>query len=246
MYLCIDMGSTFTKVALYNKKLKQVYFWREKSIEPDIIKIASALTFEKTIISSTSPEIGISLVAAFQSRFKIDATLISSNIKLNFKINMPNPEELGADLIANSAAAVKYFNGHNTLVIDCGTATTMTIVDSDSIFQGGLIMPGLNALQMSFKNRFPELTQKLDAEKIAYLYPGNLLQNTTEGAVNAGLAAIFYGAIADNLTKFKSKYTNLKVIATGGNCHKCQIIKEIDLISPEFTFLGMLEIGAHS
>ena len=45
---------------------------------------------------------------------------------------------------------MKQFPAKPLLVIDVGTAMTFDVVDSEGFHQGGLIMPGLQALRASF------------------------------------------------------------------------------------------------
>lgn len=245
MYLCIDIGSSFTKAGFVSDTLEVENFYRYKNSEK--FTLPSFLKCDKIMISSVNPEKLEEVRKVLKESSDLMPFIIDSNINLNFQINMKEPETLGADLIANSAAAAHYFPKYPTLVIDLGTAITFTIVDivnGNHVFEGGMILPGLSSMENAFRDRFPTLTEDLNADDMPKYYPDNLLNSTTSGAVNAGLATMFYSPIMDNIAKFREQYPNLKVIITGGDTNQCQHIAGIDLASPNFTLQGMVVLGA--
>lgn len=69
--------------------------------------------------------------------------LISSRLKaLGVKVRYATPETLGGDRLASASAAYAAFGGP-VIVVDFGTATTLTVVDGDGGLVGGMIAPGL-------------------------------------------------------------------------------------------------------
>ncbi|HBA48901.1 MAG TPA: pantothenate kinase, partial [Lachnospiraceae bacterium] len=56
-------------------------------------------------------------------------------------ILMDNPAQVGADLIVNAVAGLQYY-GAPIIMIDMGTATTISVVDERKNYIGGMILPG--------------------------------------------------------------------------------------------------------
>jgi len=103
------------------------------------------------------------------------------NSGLTFAVN--SPEEMGTDRIAAAVGACELYKPP-VAVIDFGTATTITVVDEDSRYIGGAIMPGLGLMNEA-------LDKGTDAlRKIAFEAPVSALGKDTSGSIRSGL---FYG-----------------------------------------------------
>jgi type III pantothenate kinase len=68
--------------------------------------------------------------------------LISTRLKLPLKVRYSTPETLGGDRLASASAAYVSLGGP-VVVVDFGTATTLTVVDGGGALLGGMIAPGL-------------------------------------------------------------------------------------------------------
>jgi type III pantothenate kinase len=71
---------------------------------------------------------------------------VGPGVKTGFSIKLDDPSDLGADLAANTAGAISKV-GAPCIIIDFGTATTVSVIDERGAFAGCSIMPGV---QMSF------------------------------------------------------------------------------------------------
>ena len=98
--------------------------------------------FEGAIISSVVPEITEPLRQAVKKLAGVDPVVVGPGIKTGLNIRIDDPSSIGADLITGSVGAVSQY-GAPVIVIDIGTATTITIVDKDNAFRGGAIIPGV-------------------------------------------------------------------------------------------------------
>lgn len=67
---------------------------------------------------------------------------VNYSLRTGLDFSVESPEKLGCDRIANCAAAVSSYP-LPAVVIDFGTATTISVIGSDSVFIGGIIAPGL-------------------------------------------------------------------------------------------------------
>jgi type III pantothenate kinase len=70
------------------------------------------------------------------------AMIVGPGIRTGLNIKMDNPSSVGADLITGAVAAIASYP-LPCIIIDMGTATTVTVVDAKGRYIGGAIMPGV-------------------------------------------------------------------------------------------------------
>lgn len=130
------------------------------------------------------------------------------NSGVTFAVN--NPEEMGTDRIADAVGACGFYKPP-LAVIDCGTATTITVVDEDARCIGGAIMPGLGLMNET-------LGKGTDAlRKIALEAPVSALGKDTSGCIRSGLFYGTAGAVERILSEIEGATKGeFKVILTGG------------------------------
>ena len=98
----------------------------------------------------------------------------------------PSPEQLGSDRWAALIAAWHRI-GKSTLVINCGTATTIDALSDNGEFLGGLILPGIALMQSSVVATAARLQQSTG--KYA-AFPVNTADALWSGALQATCGAI--------------------------------------------------------
>lgn len=103
-------------------------------------------------------------------------------------IHYDPPESLGADRIANALAACDLF-GTPVLVVDCGTATTLTLVDASGALAGGAIAPGLTPSIDALRQHTPHLPP------IEVEIPPSPLGQTTVHSLQSGVVLGHAGMI---------------------------------------------------
>jgi type III pantothenate kinase len=85
------------------------------------------------------------LADAVRSLWDMDTEFVGSTRECcGLHNSYDNPEKLGVDRWMAVLGASTVTN-RAYIVIDCGTATTIDLVDCDRVFRGGLIMPGVDA-----------------------------------------------------------------------------------------------------
>ena len=67
-----------------------------------------------------------------------------------------DPAQLGVDRWLALVAARRLADGP-VVVVDCGTAITMDLLDEAGVFRGGMIIPGRRILESAFSTRVPYL-----------------------------------------------------------------------------------------
>ena len=162
-------------------------------------------------------------------------TVVSHRLDLPITIEIEQPEQVGADRIANAAAGFHKFSGP-LIIVDFGTATTFDIVNADGGYIGGVIIPG------------PETSLEQLAKKAARLFevriepPDSVVGKSTAGALKSGL---FYGTVGqvDFIIEKIIEETNFQactIIATGGLAKGIEkFSKHIGFIEPTLTLVGL-------
>ena len=248
MILCLDVGNTHFYGGVFQEEKLLMQFrypstfdctsdqlgvflkgiLRENDIDPNLIAYTS--------VSSVVPSLDYSIRACFLKYFSIEPLFLKIGLKTGLRILYKNPQEIGSDRIANAVAAAYQFPQKNIIVIDLGTATTFDIISSESIYLGGVIMPGIN-LAMKTLN---ENTAKLPP--VTIVKSQSVIGQTTIANIQAGL---FYGnlgafnEIVGRITTEAFKNKEVIVIGTGGFSHLFEDEKIFTTIIPDLVLQGL-------
>lgn len=68
--------------------------------------------------------------------------IITPGIHTGFGIRIKDPAQLGSDIVANTAASLR-LSAPPFVILDMGTATTLTVIDEHTDIIGTIIMPGV-------------------------------------------------------------------------------------------------------
>lgn len=234
--LLIDNSNSRTKFALSNNTLLP---WRHTIETSDLTTdsvhhLLKGINYTKAVICSVVPE----KLELLQATLDSPVHNISSKSEMNIGISYPYPEEIGADRLANGAAAFEKY-GAPTIVIDSGTAVTFDVIEQPNLYAGGVIAPGLNLLT----NYFAEKTALLP--KIDLYEPKSYIGKSTTEAMNIGAIAGFRGLIREILAGLIDELPDKpQVVATGGDAALLfKGIEEIDCVDPSLTLEGVMKIG---
>lgn len=190
--------------------------------------------FTGAIISSVVPPLNNIIVTAIKKFFNIDALIVGPGLKTGINIRMDNPASVGSDLIVNAVAGLKKY-GSPLIMIDMGTATTISVLDENKNYIGGTIMPGVRVSLDSLVNRTSQLP------KIALEAPQSVIGKNTVDCMKSGIimgqAASMDGMI-DRVWK-ELGYTTT-VVATGGLAPRIipNCVHDI-IIDDELTLVGL-------
>ena len=186
---------------------------------------------EGAVISSVVPHLSDVLKLAAGRVTGKEPLIVGPGVKNGLSIRIDNPAQLGSDLVVAAVASIHDYPVPQ-IIIDMGTATTMSAIDGNKNFLGGAIIPGtivaLNALS-SGTSQLPTIS--LDAPKHAI--GTNTVDCMKSGAVLAAASMIdgMVERIRDELGDPQAA-----VIATGGISRfiipycKTQIICDDDLM----------------
>lgn len=206
MNLCIDIGNSNTKLALFKgQELKDVFYSIDKFDE-----FLYRRRVKKVIISKTGAN---SLIEDTLNNRKIPYVLLSHKLNFPITIQYKTPHTLGADRIAGSVEAASLFPGKNVLKIDFGTCVTYDFINADAEYLGGAISPGL---MMRFKalNNF---TANLPLIDPLQHHNFDLIGNDTISSILSGVMNGMIAEIDGIISSYESRFDGLQVVATGGD-----------------------------
>ena len=147
---------------------------------------------EGGIISSVVPYLQTVLPQAVKILTGIDILVVGPDMDTGLDIRTDNPKAVGSDLIVGAVAARAKYK-LPIAIVDMGTATTMTVIDENGSYIGGMIMPGLwvsvNALS-SLAAQLPNI----DLTGKANVLGTNTVDSMRSGAL-IGCAAMLDGII---------------------------------------------------
>jgi type III pantothenate kinase len=187
----------------------------------------------RVIIASVVPKATAALIQAL-SPWCADPRVLDHAMAPALLRGLPHPEHIGADRIANAAAAW-HLTGLPTAVTDFGTATTITVVGSGPRLLGGAILPGLDLMNRALAGGTAKLPPiPLEAPSVA-------LAKETIGAIQSGILLGSAGAVETLLRRFEDELgTELSIIVTGGHGElMSSLIGRKHMLHPVLTLLGL-------
>lgn len=249
MLLVIDIGNTNTSIGIYEKdalintiRLSSDIKKTEDEYGINLLTILNhnkiLSKIEGAIISSVVPQLLETYNEAIKKYLSIKPVNLSYKSTLPINLSLQNNKEIGADRIANAAAA-KILYKLPAIVIDFGTATTFDIIDKNSNFVGGIIAPGLKIQAKSLS----QFTSKLPKLKIEA--PNSAIGKDTISAMLSGIVlgqeCMIEGMIKKCESELNQKAT---IIATGGFSKVIMknMEKIIDYTDENLTLFGLKEL----
>jgi type III pantothenate kinase len=221
--LAVDIGNTNTVLGLLDGRDVR-HHWRistdsgrtadEIATQVDqllrIDSISPALV-EASVMCSVVPNLTEPWRKTLRRFLEADPLIVTSQVPLPIKIDVDIPEQVGTDRIANAVGANVRVGGP-ALVLDCGTATNIDVIDANGNYVGGVILPG------------PEISAEALATKAAALpritmeRPERVIGRNTIACMQSGLFHGFMGAIERLIDGVRGELgaPDCPVLTTGG------------------------------
>ncbi len=165
---------------------------------------------EGAIISSVVPQVLNSIKTAIKKLTGKTALVVGPGLKTGLNIRVENPSQTGADLVVGSVAALREHKPP-LIVVDMGTATTMSVLDDSGALIGGCICPGVKISLDALTERTALLPGlQLDQPRKAI---GRNTIDCMRSGIMMGNACMLDGMIQRMEEELGQKAT---VVATGG------------------------------
>ncbi len=222
MILAVDIGNT--NIVLGGMEGERIVF--EARMATDFIKTSDQYcaelksmlnlfevdptTIEGSIVSSVVPPLLNSFKTAIRKLTGKTCLLVGPGIRTGLNIRMDNPSEIGSDLIVAAVAGIAQY-GAPLLLVDMGTATTITAIDAEACFVGGCICPGVKISMEALTGRTAQLPGiSLDKPQRAI---GKNTRDCMRSGIMLGAAAMLDGLL-DRMEQELG--APVRVVATGG------------------------------
>ena len=222
MILTIDIGNS--NIVLGGVKDDQIIF--EARLRTEVTKTSdqycvdlkilmevygvSNKDIEGTIIASVVPQVLNSMRTAIQKLTGKVPLVVGPGLKTGLNILLENPGQTGADLVVADVAALREHKPP-LIVIDMGTATTMSVLDKNGAHIGGCIIPGVKISMDALTDRTALLPGlQLDQPKKAI---GRNTIDAMRSGIMLGTACMLDGMVERMEAELGCKTT---VIITGG------------------------------
>lgn len=162
------------------------------------------------IISSVVPSVTGTVKAAITKLTGSDVMVVGPGIKTGLSIMIDNPAQLGSDLVVDAVAGIREYPVP-LIIIDMGTATTISVVDSKRNYIGGVIMTGMAVSTDALISRTAQLP------RIAFEKPKRIIGANTVECLKSGIMYSNACAIDGMVERMEEELgEKCTVVATGG------------------------------
>jgi len=247
MILCIDIGNTNVVMGLFDndRLIGQARFATSNLKTADECGLRAyhlvqmhhpenKVEVDGVAICSVSPYLTPRMAKMSRVYLKCEPVIVSSELDLGISVMLRNPQEVGADRLANAVAALNIYED-NCIVIDLGTATTFDLVSRSGEYLGGAIAPGIEAASSSLTHKAAQLFS------VEIAPPNQCIGKSTEEALKSG---IFWGQVEminGMIIRIEQEFKqDCKIIFTGGYGHMfAEYIDRDAEYNPTLTLLGL-------
>jgi type III pantothenate kinase len=250
MILCLDVGNTQLYCGVYAEdtlvsQFRRTSAARASSDELGVFLLAALREngidpkqISRIALSSVVPDMLYSLRSCCQKYFRLEPLVLRPGVKTGLKIRYKDPKEVGADRIADAVGALKLFPGRNLIVVDFGTATTLTAITRNGEFLGGSILPGVRL----GLDALVERTAQLPAVEI--VPASHAIGRSTVESIQNGLYWGNVGMIKELTARMTAEAFADEaplIIGTGGFSHLFDNEQLFDAVVPELILVGLRE-----
>lgn len=251
MQLCLDVGNSHIFGGLFNGDELILRFRHPTTLHNTSDELGlflktvlrennfDANTVKDIAISSVVPSLDYSLRSACIKYFDITPLFVSADIKTGLTIQIDNPHELGADLIADAVAAVQHFPEKNIIIISMGTATTFSAVNKKQQFLGVSILPGMRLSMAALQGNTAKLFE------VEIMKPASVLGKNTTASIQSGLYFGQLGVFREITQRITDEYFNGEsplIIGCGGFSHLFEHEGIFTELMPDLILVGLKQI----
>lgn len=221
MILAIDIGNTNIVIGCYEgAKLVFVENASTDTNKTDLDYLVTFLAlsdiygidkelFDGAIISSVVPSLNRVIKSAIKKFCDIEAILVGPGIKTGLNLHMDNPGSIGAGLIVDSVAGLEKY-GAPLIIVDMGTAVSVSVIDEKRNYIGGAIMPGMEVSLASLVDKTSQLPN------ISIEAPAKVIGKNTVECMRSGIVLGHASQIDGMIERIWEELgTKTKVVATG-------------------------------
>ncbi|MBO6621611.1 MAG: type III pantothenate kinase [Balneola sp.] len=229
--LFLDIGNSSIKVAFRNNNVWEKSTDNFKSVTYLISWLNRYKDSIQDLVVASVRKDHFELLRNQVTEFEIKSIEITDVPEHN--LNYHTPKTLGIDRFLGCLGALTQ-EKESVVVVDAGSACTIDIMNESGIYQGGVIMPGLQSILNIFKTSAPELPA-IETE-IPTKFPGK----STAESLQWGQVAFFVDGINASLKRYQESFGHFNLYLTGGDARTVSGLISMNSKRDEFLiFKGM-------
>jgi len=194
---------------------------------------------ESSVICSVSPSSTDNLLRAVSPLCADAPMVVTARHKTNLKSIDYSLQEIGADRIADAAAAFELYGGAPLVIVDAGTGLVFDAVSGAGEYLGGAIAPGLEVAADALNSK-TALLPPTD-----FKIPQTYIGKNTAHSLRAGFLLGYRELINGLIQKFASEMVGegaarARAIATGGMADLIAALSgRFDYVDADLTLKGL-------
>ena len=235
MKVLVDIGNSRTKYQI-DQASNALTTTAENNIidKPWLDEHWGAATY--VVISSVKRGDLPDMIVSWSKNKSIPVKFINSEKKaLGITNSYEKPETLGVDRWLSMVGGAKIYPNIGIVIVDAGTATTVDVIDSHGIHQGGWILSGIDLMLKQLGQHTSKVNYDIsDTSNTAF-------GQNTSGCVNNAAWAATVSMIELGMSKAEKEFSITQCVLLGGNAEKLsKIIKQPNiLVNQNLIFEGL-------
>ena len=222
MLLAIDIGNTNIVIGcikgdeiLFNERVSTNHTATDLEYAIEIKTILeihkiSAEEITGAVMSSVVPSISSVVKKGAEKMIHHRVMVVEPGVKTGLRILTDNPAQLGSDLVVDAVAGISEYP-LPLVIIDMGTATTVSVISRDASYLGTLIIPGMRTSLDALVSGAAQLPKvKLEMPERAY-------GTSTAEAMSNGIMLYTASGLDGCIDRIREEMgEDITVVATGG------------------------------
>ena len=209
---CVDASNAVSQVFRLPTDRSQTEYGYAANLRQvfELCKV-DVTAFEGAIISCVVPPLTDVLVRTVRLLTGLEPLVVGAGVKTGLPICINDPGTVAADLVAAAVAAKEEYP-LPCVIVDMGTATTLTVVDERGRYLGGAILPGAG-LSLDALAQGTALLPNVEIRP-----PRNVIAANTVDSMKSGILYGTAGAIDGLIDRFAEELGRepASIVATGG------------------------------
>ena len=253
-HLTIDAGNSQLVLVLYSqgKRVEGLRLPTHPYPEPENLTKAFQTLLDRHDVQNGRVQVTVSsVVPALETVLKESAQALKPGYfhwvnwesPHGFTASESAAKEIGADLISGLVGARQH-GGEAFVVVDCGTATTLTVLNETDRILGVAILPGLVTQMLSLTQSAPHLPKEVRLRP-----PPKPFGNDTEEALQSGILYGHAASIEGLIERYRELLhpQSLRAVGCGGLFHRISsLCPSVELEETELVNVGCRVLGARA
>ena len=204
-------------------------------------RLGELLNIDFCLVSSVNEHSSRKIKNSLSTSLADDKLVFLSSENSTIPVCIDTPETLGPDRIASAIGAYAR-SKKRSIIVDSGTATTIDLVDDRGVFQGGVIMPGIEVAL----NALAGQTDKLPESQFDWNGYPSVVGTDTLSAMQGGVFWNLVGGVELIVDRMQKSFGAANVLFTGGSgefIRGASALKETSSFIPALVLEGLWHDG---